>query len=638
MNTTEIDRRIASPLRFRHPLQRREVATGFASRLAATNGRHLTELLRHRNLSPWDVDRGVPEAIRYVAAIGRADPDQLLHQTIRPAGADRRWEVAGESFGPNGINRTFFRYCPHCILDDIRDVYGPEAARPWLRIEWTLNHYRACHIHHAILIAAKPTRRRFAPFDFNETVAALGPRLEEIAASTQPYRESPYHEWIVNRLEGRKDPDNWLDKLTLHAGAAWCENLGISALHPPKIPLGKLSPLDRAVASDEGFRIASAGEDSIRAVFDRLTHAEKRTRGIVGPRDTYGYAFGLLQNTMDQEAFEPLRKLMRDYAMYALPWKIGTDMLGVTIEENRIVTVTTAAQRVGANRRMMRKIFDRKGIASEDIAQGYRDHRTTVAVEEVETTLRKMKGALSLPKAIKALGIERRFFEALMKVGLLPDATGTDPRAREHHRFALDDLEALQKRLFEGAVDVEEPTDRQLPLARARHVSLASHVEILHFILDEKVTWKGRLVGGSGLSALLLDVDECIQLVRDLAPPMTNFLFFEVPGEIIGLNPNAIPPLVKLGKLQQAEEYSPAARRLVPVITRTSVEAFRNQYVTAGELCQALDLHHKQVRAILARVGIEEEFDVNTVKGMFFDRAKVAAAAAGKPGFWVFRK
>ncbi len=638
MNTKEIDRRIPSPLRLHHPLQPREAATGFASRLAAVNGRHLTELLRHRNLAPWDVDRGDPDAIRFVAAIGSVDPDQLLHQTIRPAGADRRWEVAGESFGPNGINRTFFRYCPHCVLDDIRDVYGPEAARPWLRIEWTLNHYRACHIHHAFLIAAEPTRRRFAPFDFNETVAALRPQLEDIAASTEPYRASPYHEWIVGRLEGRTDPTNWLDRLSLHAGAAWCENLGISALHPPKIPPGKLSRLDRAIAADEGFRIASAGEDAIRMVFHRLTNAEKRSRGILGPRDTYGYAFGLLQKTMDDAAFEPLRNLVRDYAMHALPWKIGTDMLGVTIEEHAVVSVTTAAQAAGADRKTIRKIFKRKGIATEDIESGYRNHRVTVPSGEIETTLRKLKGALSLPATLELLGIDRSLLEALVEVSLLPDASGAAPEFQSHRRFAREDINAMLARLFEGAADVETPAERQVPMMRARHLALASHVEILRFILDGKLTWKGRLAGRSDLGALLLDADECIQLVRALAPPMENFLFADLEEAITGLNKNSVPFLVKLKKLDEDEEFSPRARRLVPVITRASVEEFRRQYVTAGELCQAHGLHHKQVRSILDRVGIEEEFDAKAVKTTIYDRGSVDAAAAGEKGFWVYRK
>jgi hypothetical protein len=323
--------------------------------------------------------------------------------------------------------------------------------------------------------------------------------------------------------------------------------------------------------------------------------------------------------------------------MDALPWKIGTDMLGVTIEENRVVTVTTAAQIAGADRKTIRKVFQRNGLAIEDLAERRRDHRTVVAADQVMPALRNLKGALTVPATMKRLGIERRQLEAIVEAGGLADASGAPPDHWGQARYAPEDIDAMLERLLEGAVEVETPTSRQVDIMRARHVSLASNTEIMRFIFDKRLKWKGRLAGKTGFHALLLDVDECIQLVRDSAPAMENFLFAELEQEIVGLNKNSVPHLVKLNKLDEDEEFSPAARRLVPVITRASVEAFRRQYVTAGELCQVYGLHHKQVRSILGKVGIEEEFDAKTVKTTIYDRGRVAVAA-GKAGFWVYRK
>lgn len=420
--------------------------------------------------------------------------------------------------------------------------------------------------------------------------------------------------------------------------AQWCEALGVSMLHPAKVQTSKLDWAQRAVAAEEGFRISSAGEDSVRAALEQLTRAERKTRGIVGPRDTYGYAFHLLQKTIDDEAFEPIRTLVRDYAMQAMPWKIGTDMLGVTIEENSVLTVTTAAQVAGADRKTIRKLLGRRGLATQDLQDGVRDHRVIVAAGEIEGTLRKLKGALTVPATMKRLGIERRQLGAIVEAGGLADASGAPPDHWGQARYAPEDIDAMLERLLDGAVEVETPSSRQVDIARARHVSLASNTEIMRFIFDNRLKWKGRLAGKTGFHALLLDADECIQLVRDSAPAMQNFLFAELEQEIVGLNKNSVPFLVTLRKLDEDEEFSPAARRLVPVITRASVEAFRRQYVTAGELCQVYGLHHKQVRSILGKVGIEEEFDAKTVKTTIYDRGRVDAAAAGKKGFWVYRK
>lgn len=73
-------------------------------------------------------------------------------------------------------------------------------------------------------------------------------------------------------------------------------------------------------------------------------------------------------------------------------------------------------------------------------------------------------------------------------------------------------------------------------------------------------------------------------------------------------------------------------------VTLQSAEAFHRDYVTAGELCQAHGLHHKQVKSILARAGIPMAFDQDQVHAMIYDRAKVERAAVGREGFWVYRK
>lgn len=629
MTSPKLDEFAAVPLRFRHPLQPREVATGFVSRLAAVNGRELTQLLRHRNISPWDVDRGDEAAIRFVAKIGSADPERLLHQTIRSTGQDRRWEVVGEPFGPNAINRTYFRFCPHCLLEDMRDVYGPVAARPWLRIEWTLNHYRACHRHHAFLVAAEPTRKRFAPFDFNQTISGMAGDLVDLAAGAAAYGESPFHDWIIARLEGQQDPGNWLDQLPLHVGASWCEQLGISALHPPKVQPGKLTQLDRAVASDEGFRIASAGEDSIRGLLQRLTDAQRRTRGVIGPRDTYGHAFGLLQRTMDDPAFDSLRTFMRDFARSAMPWKIGTDLLGETITEHAMTTIRTASQESGAAAKTVRKIFERKGIAEKDLEAGLRNHRVLVDTDEIKPLLQKLKGALTTPATAKRLGIDRRQLDAIVEAGGLEDLAGADKVRNAHARYAPEDIDAMLANLLEGAVEVETPGPRQLGIIAARHAAGCTTAELLRLVFERRLKWKGKLIGQDGFHSLLLDADEVTTVVRGGAKPFVNLRFCDVPMAIPGLSQKSVEPLARLRQLDLDEEMSPNARRPVPVVTAESAGAFRMKYVTAGELCQTHGLHHKQVKSRLLAAGIEPVFDQKKVFAMVYDRAEVEKAMGG---------
>lgn len=621
---------VPQPLRFRHPLQVRETGPGFASRLAALNGRRMGEMFHHMGIQPYAMDNGDETAAGVVAALGGLDAedrDRLIAFTPRTVEGKREYHVAGEVLGTLGINRTFFRFCPHCVLEDVKQIKGPVHARPWLRLEWTIQHYRACHHHDVELVTATPTRRRFQPFDFSETIGELLPTMADLAAGAVPAPPSPFNSWIIARLDGVRDSANWLDAFPLYVAATWCECLGVSALHPPKVPTSKLTQTQWAAAADEGFRIASAGEDSIRDLLRRLTEREKRTRGIIGPRDTYGYGYRLLEKTLKDPAFGPIRDLVRDFARNAMPWKIGTDLLGETVTEHAMATIRTAALESGAAAKTVRKIMERKGIAEKDLEAGLRNHRVLVDKDEIQPLLQKLKGALTTPATAKLLGIDRRQLEAIVEAGGLEDVAGADKVHNAQARFARDDIDAMVVNLLDGAVDVEEPGPRQLGILAARHAAGCTAVEVLRLIFGKRLTWKGRLVGQEGFHSLLLDADEVTAIVRAEAKPFVNLRFCDVPMAIPGLQQKSVEPLAKLRQLDIDEEISPNARRPVPVVTAESAGAFRMKYVTAGELCQTYGLHHAQVKSRLLAAGIELVFDQKKVFAMVYDRTDVEAAA-----------
>lgn len=89
---------------------------------------------------------------------------------------------------------------------------------------------------------------------------------------------------------------------------------------------------------------------------------------------------------------------------------------------------------------------------------------------------------------------------------------------------------------------------------------------------------------------------------------------------IPGLGASSYRKLIAAGVLETAEEFSPEARRVIPVATRASGEAFKERYVTLGELCQRTGLHHKQVRQRLREAGVGEAFPYEVVGTFFYER------------------
>ncbi len=593
----------------------------------------MNTFLRDMRILPRSVDRGERQQVVELAQLGGAEPSELLRFT--PVALERKGfhTLGDEIVGYRGVNRTFFRFCPHCVAEDIKTFPGPVGARPWLRLEWTVGHFRSCDTHEVYLANTTPVRRRFEPFDFSETIATFISDIEHYRSVAERAAPSPFQTWMAARLGGQKDPANWLDQFPFYVAAEWCEALGISALHSPKVRTSQLTERDWAEAGNAGFNIAFQGAPALEELLARLNEGQRETRGFWGVHDTYGYAYKFLMRTLEDEDFSRIRDLVRNFANRTMPLEPGSDVLGVAIADPGVVTVRSAAKQSGVHDRTIRRIFDRKGLAPAAFDDNLRNHRVTVSSGDVKAMLDKLKGAISGPEVSRRFAIPRLHLNALRKVGALPTATQSENTPHAKHRFSLNDVDSMLERMFAGAEDVAAPTDRQLPVMDCRHVAGASLETVLTSVFDGTLTWKGRLAGRSGYSALLLDADELIERVRT-EPVLVNCLRSDLPSLIPGLSPLAIEPLVAAGILITATEFSRNARRKVPVVLRTSVDDFNRRYVCLGGLVKSTGLHFKQVQSVLSRHRITPAFEPDEMKVWLYNRQKLRPLVESEPNVW----
>lgn len=398
------------------------------------------------------------------------------------------------------------------------------------------------------------------------------------------------------------------------------------------------NPSDQwAVAADEGFRAVRTGEASLRELLTKLNEAQTHTRGVWGPRDTYGYAYGLLQRTLDDPAYDRFRDAVRQFAIDTMPIKAGTDVLGQVLEKQVVHTVRTAAKASGAHDRTIRRVFERNGLGKDTLGSNLRNHRVTVSADDIERMVEQLKTAMTTPKVMEATGIPRMHLKAIVAARYLPTVTGSENEAHAKHRFAPSEVKALMDRLFAGAVTVTAPTPRQLPIMEARHAAVTSLETILALIFDGKLTWKGRLRGRTDYEALLIDADEITALVRT-EPKMVHLTRTEAIDIIPGFSRFALDAFLASGHLETAMEFSPDARREVEVITKDSAMRFVESYVTLGELRQISGLHLKQVKLLLRGAGIETAFTPDTYKVCIYDRPAIERVVEERPDFWVYDK
>lgn len=628
--------RTLEPLAFAYRLEDQEPAAGFASRLAAVNGRSLRDLLRDMCIQQRSLDKGIASAVRDIATLGRADPEKLLKYTPVPKGG-KLYELADETFVRLAVNRTYFRFCVHCVREDIDRYDGPLFSRPWLRLEWTLSHFRSCARHEIFLTATKPIRTPFAPFDFSDTMRPLVPSLPEMADAAPAPGASPFQAWLQDRLRGVRSQENWLDDLPLYVAAPFCEALGVSSLHEPKVKVAKFIASDWAAAADEGFRVASTGEDSLRTLLGRLNEAQSSTRGFWGPRDTYGYAYGLLQKTVDDPAYRKLRDAVRHFALETMPIEPGTDVLGEPAGHRKIHTVRTAARDSGVHALTIRRLFKRMGVDGAGERSGVMDHRILVTSGEVHRVVSELKDAITAPEVEKLLGVPRLHLKALVAGGHLSALADTGSRRNAKRRFSKEVVEQLRMRLFDGACEVSVPAERQVDIVGARRASTCTIPNLLDMVFSGSLNWKGRLVGRTDYMALLLDADEVTRIVRS-RETRTNLTKEEAEAFLPGTHGVVVNALISSGYLKLIDEFSPDARRMIPVISRESAEAFRTRFVSLGELCQKTLMHHKQVRAILRLAGITPALLPETVGAYFYNRQFVEQFEADDLDAWVYER
>lgn len=596
---------------------------GFASRLAALNGVNLATLLREMRVPHLGVDQGAESAVRDIAALGGLDADQtaaLLRYTPRHLPDERSSVLASERLDRGSAHRTFFRYCPNCIREDLEGFDGPEPARPWLRLEWIIDHIRSCRRHDVALLNAAPRKKQLHALDFAETLGEqILPNLDSLIAESSPSPHSEFEDWVVTRLDGVCCQSNWLDDMPLRVGIAFCEALGVSSLHPPEAKTSTFVAKDWATAAAEGFRIAALGEDSIVVCLSRLVNAQANKRGQIGLRDTYGYVYGLLRREEDDPYYEKARRVVRRHAFDTLPLAAGTKVLGVVLEQRRVHTAATASRVSGAHARTIRKMLGRKGAVGADFGSGLTNHRVSIRAEEVEVALAKLPTALTVPRVVDLTGIPRIPLRSMIAQGFLPTLTDSDNAAHVRHRLAPEDVDALMERLFEGAESVSAASGPVMTIMKARRVAAASNDDLIAWLLEGKLRWKGRLGDERRYGNLLIDAEELKAMVR-AEPELSGLTSREVARLIPGLGKSSVRALIQLGVFEAKEEFSPDARRMVQAVTRESAQAFRAKYVALGELCQTSGLHPYRVRQHLRLAGVEDAFPYDAAGAIIYPR------------------
>ncbi|WP_020093886.1 TniQ family protein [Methylobacterium sp. 285MFTsu5.1] len=589
-----------------HPLQPREPATGYASRLAALNGVPLMSLLTDMRISHWDLWKGNEAELTSLAALRGLREDavrDLVRYTPRAGLPKKLYAVAGHRLLPRSVITTSSRVCPHCIAEDLDEFTGPTFARPWQRLEWMLDHVRSCGRHGTLLIGLIGSKQSHRRFDFSQAVAQqVLPKLDSLRASAVQALGAGYGAWIVGRIDGAHPLGNWLDEAPLHAAVAFCEALGFSAMHDPRARPMKTRFEDLARAAEEGFRVASQGPEAVEALLDRIVGTHFRhTRGSAGHGRVYGQVHVALRRVMDDPGFDTFRHVLREHAFRSLPISPGTSFLGVPLEERRVHSQRSAATSMSMTDVRLRRLVG----ASESAAVAARDEAPLrIPVTEFDRLVAGMREYINAKEISAQTGLDIRQIRRLAERGLLKELPDTSRRAGARYRFRRVDVDSFLKRMFRHAVPVDGPSGRRMKVETvASHYRVAA-VDIIQLIHDGQCKWVGSTGKENLWRNLLVDADEVYAGLDRTSNE--NLADADVLAMLPFLRRPDLAALARAGLLEWIDGYSPPGPRPRRGIKRTSVEAFAAAYVTLGEIAAAMGFSVYYVTCLLRKAGVKQ--------------------------------
>lgn len=477
---------------------------------------------------------------------------------------------------------------------------------------------RVCSRHGTVLLHVDADETLRAGYDFSSTLERqVLPVLDRLRAEAVPASGTAFPAWFVARLDGVRDPGNWLDDVSLHAASAFCEGLGISVLHGSGKYPSDMGMEDLARAAEEGYRIASKGASAVGVVLDDIVGRQRfGKRGSVGHEKVYGRVHAVLRANLKDLDFDKFRHALREHAFAKLPISPGTAFLGVRLGERRVHSQRSAAFLSGRSDAGLLRL-----VGTEPQEDG---RRLWIAVEKFGAIVANVEDHLTAKDVAARTGFSVKQVGHLEEAGLLTVLAEADRNAGSKRRFLRPDVDVFMERLFRNAVPVANAAEPRMTIKRAAAGLRVNTVEILNLILEDRLEWLGRHTTGRRYDDLLVDRDELSGIIQGQSPA-DDVTEPEAAAMLAGVDPEKLWCLVRAGMLEWSPRYRPRDPRSVRALTRASVEAFASEYVTLKEAAALLGLAPQQALRRLSEAGVVDAVPYDQVRTKLYRRRDLTA-------------
>lgn len=597
-----------------------ETGPSFGSRLGALHGCTFNVFCLDMGMTAYDVIHGRYRALERLETIGGLPAGSILPFNIRRTVGG--FALNGQAIRKQSLRRERIHVCPLCVADDIKTQVGPIAVRPYARASWSLASIRSCSRHRAALVPLEQCRPGFRlpgvhAYDFAQAMRSLGDVLGRIREYAVERMESPFESYLLGRIWGPKVQVPFLDALPWYAAARACEMVGAVSLAGARCRTGGMSEGEWFDAGIEGFRILAGGELAFREFLGRLQTSFKATKQNWGPRSMFGRLYEWLAHEDEDDAYDPLREIMKRHMSETLPLGPGDEVFGETITMRRLHSVWTAALETGRHPKRLKKLLLEAGTISEaDLSLS--DDRILFSADLVGEWLDRAARAMSLNEAGKYLNAPRMQVRKLYECGLIrPFSTGGRHAHLKDHAFSREELDGFLRRLLSGAELVSSLPPGAANIPAAAKKACCSAEEIIRLVIDRGLSWTGRLRDIPGYLSLLVDVGEVRERVR--REDHKGYSLREV-ERLLATSTHAVLTLLGNGHLPACTVVNPVNRCPQTVVPREALDAFRETFVSLAEMSRKRGVNPRALLRELREAGINAAMVFGQAKRSYFFR------------------
>ncbi len=601
-----------------------ETPLSLASRLARAMGYpSVGELLGGGGTNVRAVVQGEGYAMQVLASWSDVSVAELRRFAVPTSEEAGEWRLGDAVFRKEMRVAGRFRFCPHCLADDLENGCDRPAARPYGRASWVTRAITACTRHRTLLIEAAAGEHAN---DFSLFVAE-GRHLVDRSVRAADEADLLVDAYVERRIAGMKT-QSFIDRQEVHVLLTLWQFLG-SFVHR-HLPHYNISgrPASAASVRAVGFMIASGGIEVIRAtLLEAIEVHRPHAAAIVA---FFGSSIRRFRENADLPAYAEIVDLLQGFVRH-IPLGTG-DLFIRRVEQRFLHSIHSAAAEYGIEDERVRRLLEERGVITRS---NLPHHSVYFKVEEAKSALSGAADNMTTADVVAVLGTTQDLVREMIEHGLLTVSERGVKNSRPFYRVSRRELQRFIDRLFGGVPLVTGGEgDGLITLRRASQGKGLTMVEVIKIIMDEKFLRLGRADDTMKLGSLMVASSELLPFWKKASKPLDDdYATMKQTERLISTAKVTLAALVRKGFLPVVMRTNPKTKRPQPYVLKSDIEAFMGAHLSLRRLARGWGLNVVTMKSQLEGAGVKPIFEPSGLVARFYRRPDLIEAALLPPIF-----